>query len=82
MLRKSLWRRICSAGGSLLPKPHARESTVQTIEAVATVPPPPLYPLDIPAIAIQPGLDFLLLELPPRYQPLMPNGIGYVHNVL
>ena len=42
----------------------------------------PLYPLDIPAIAIQPGLDFLLLELPPRYQPMMPNGIGYVHNVL
>ena len=38
--------------------------------------------MDIPAIAIQPGLDFLLLELPPRYQPMMPNGIGYVHNVL
>lgn len=45
-------------------------------------PPPPLYPLDIPTIAIEPSLDFLLLELPPRYQPMMPNGIGYVHNVL
>ena len=46
------------------------------------VPPPPLYPLDIPSIAIQPSLDFLLLELPPRYQPMMPNGIGHVHNIL
>ena len=45
-------------------------------------PTPPLYPLDIPAIVIQPGLDFLLLELPPRYQPLFPNGVGYLHNLL
>ena len=82
MLRKSLWQHVRSAGGRLLRKLHVRESTIQTIKAAVTAPPPPLYPLDIPAIAIQPGLDFLLLELPPRYQPMMPNGIGYVHNVL
>jgi len=34
------------------------------------------YPVDIPAIEVQPGLDFLLLELPPRYFPIMPNGLG------
>jgi len=38
--------------------------------------------MDIPAIVVQPELDFLLLELPPRYQPMMPNGLGYVHNAL
>ena len=67
-------------GGNFLRKLHVRESIIQTIKALVKVRPP--YPLDIPAIAIQPGLDFLLLELPPRYQPMMPNGIGYVHNVL
>ena len=41
-----------------------------------------LYPIDIPDISIQSGLDFLLLELPPRYMPMMPNGLGYVHNIL
>ena len=82
MLRKSPWQRIRSAVGRFLRKLHLRELTIQKIKAVVTVPAPPLYPLDIPAIAIQPGLDFLLLELPPRYQPMMPNGIGYVHNVL
>ncbi len=82
MLEKSLWQRLRTAGGSFLRKLHVRESTIRAISAAVTVPPPPLYPLDIPAITIQPGLDFLLLELPPRYQPMMPNGIGYVHNVL
>ena len=82
MLKKSAWQRIRAATGSLLRKLHVGESTIQAIRAVLTIPPPPLYPLNIPAIAVQPGLDFLLLELPPRYQPMMPNGIGYVHNVL
>lgn len=41
-----------------------------------------IYPIDIPSIEILPNLDFLLLELPPRYMPLMPNGIGYVYNIL
>jgi radical SAM superfamily enzyme YgiQ (UPF0313 family) len=40
------------------------------------------YPIHIPPIEINPGLDFLLLELPPRYMPMMPNGLGYVHNIL
>jgi len=41
-----------------------------------------LYPLDLPDIQVQPGLDVLLLELPARYQPMMPNGLSYVANVL
>ncbi|MBU1720772.1 MAG: hypothetical protein KKA07_17030, partial [Bacteroidetes bacterium] len=41
-----------------------------------------IYPLNIPSIDVQAGLDFLLLELPPRYMPFMPNGLGYVHNIL
>jgi len=41
-----------------------------------------LYPIDIPDIAIAQGLDFLLLELPPRYMPMMPNGLAYVDLIL
>ncbi|UCD79743.1 MAG: B12-binding domain-containing radical SAM protein [Desulfobacterales bacterium] len=41
-----------------------------------------IYPMNIPPIAIQPNLDFLILELPPRYEPFVPNGLGYVYNIL
>ena len=41
-----------------------------------------IYPLEIPEIIIRPKTDFLLVELPPRYLPMMPNGLGYVHNML
>lgn len=41
-----------------------------------------IYPINIPEIKIHQNLDFLLLELPMRYMPFMPNGIGYVHNIL
>jgi len=40
------------------------------------------YPINIPNIGVKPDLEFLLLELPPRYMPMMPNGLGYVHNIL
>ena len=40
------------------------------------------YPLVLPRIEIPPDLDFLVLELPPRYQPMMPNGLGYLYNAL
>lgn len=43
---------------------------------------PSIYPLDIPEIDFQPEMDFILLELPPRQIPMMPYGIGYVHNTL
>ncbi len=82
MRDRSLWQRACSTGGRFLRKLHIPESAIQRIKGAVVTPPPPLYPLDIPTIAIEPSLDFLLLELPPRYQPMMPNGIGYVHNVL
>jgi len=41
-----------------------------------------IYPIDIPKIEFEKNLDFLLLELPPRYMPMMPNGIGHVDNIL
>ena len=41
-----------------------------------------LYPLSIPNTEIKDNLDFLVLELPPRYMPMMPNGLGYVYNIL
>jgi len=40
------------------------------------------YPIEIPKITIEPNLDFILLELPPRYMPMMPYGLGLVHNIL
>lgn len=40
------------------------------------------YPCDIPKYQVKPRLDLLLLELPPRYVPMMPNGLAYVHNIL
>lgn len=41
-----------------------------------------MYPMELPEISFQEGLDFLLLELPPRYMPMMPNGLGHVSNIL
>ncbi len=40
------------------------------------------YPIRIPEINIQPNLDMLVIELPARYLPLMPNGMGYVYEIL
>lgn len=40
------------------------------------------YPCEIPPMDVEPNLDFLVLELPPRYMPLMPNGLGYLYNIL
>ncbi|MEZ0370157.1 MAG: radical SAM protein [Candidatus Sericytochromatia bacterium] len=39
------------------------------------------HPLEIPPIEFQSGLDVLLLEFPARYWPMMPNGLGVVHNI-
>ncbi len=41
-----------------------------------------IYPIEIPEVQFDPGQDMILLELPPRYMPMIPNGIGYLHNVL
>lgn len=41
-----------------------------------------IYPIQIPDISFQHNLDMILLELPPRYLPIIPNGIGFVHNIL
>jgi len=40
------------------------------------------YPFNIPGIKIERGLALLILELPARYQPMMPNGLGYVYEIL
>lgn len=41
-----------------------------------------IYPIAIPEISVEHGLDFLLLDLPARFLEMMPNGLGYVHNIL
>jgi radical SAM superfamily enzyme YgiQ (UPF0313 family) len=41
-----------------------------------------IYPLDIPEIRFERGLDIILMDCPARNLALMPNGLGYVHNVL
>lgn len=41
-----------------------------------------IYPLPIPPIDFEPGLDFLLIDFPARFLGLMPNGLGYVNNIL
>ncbi|MEW5766364.1 MAG: radical SAM protein [bacterium] len=41
-----------------------------------------IYPIEIPEIKFLPDQDFILLQLPMRYMPMMPNGLGYVHNIL
>ncbi|MFC2040825.1 B12-binding domain-containing radical SAM protein [Chloroflexota bacterium] len=41
-----------------------------------------IYPIKIPEVrfAKEPGI--ILLDLPQRYMPMMPNGLGYVYNAL
>lgn len=41
-----------------------------------------IYPLPIPPISFEEGLDFLLLDPPARFLGLLPNGLGYVNNIL
>lgn len=41
-----------------------------------------IYPIEIPEIEFQSGLDLLLVDCPARNLGLMPNGLGYVHNAL
>jgi radical SAM superfamily enzyme YgiQ (UPF0313 family) len=41
-----------------------------------------IYPIDLPEIEFQAGLDLLLLDCPARNLALMPNGLAYVHNAL
>jgi len=41
-----------------------------------------IYPIDVPDLKIQKKLDVLLLDCPARNLSLMPNGFGYVHNIL
>ena len=53
-----------------------------TLRETSCRPVPSRYPIEIPPIDFLPKQDFILLELPPRYMPMMPNGVGYVHNIL
>lgn len=41
-----------------------------------------IYPLEVPAIEFQTGLDLLLIDCPARNLGLMPNGLGYVDSAL
>ena len=57
---------------------------VESIPASAWVPAArdTIYPIDVPEIEFEHGLDFLLIDCPARNLGLMPNGVGYVHNAL
>ncbi|MBN2137990.1 MAG: radical SAM protein [Sedimentisphaerales bacterium] len=41
-----------------------------------------IYPIEIPDIELRPNQDLILLDLPARISAMMPNGLGYVHNIL
>ncbi len=41
-----------------------------------------IYPINIPQIEIKDNLDMLLLDLPARMLGMLPNGLGYVNNIL
>lgn len=41
-----------------------------------------IYPVDIPEIKFESDLDFILIDVPPRFLCMMPNGLGSVHNIL
>jgi radical SAM superfamily enzyme YgiQ (UPF0313 family) len=43
---------------------------------------PSIYPMEIPALEIEPGLDLLLLDLPARNNFALPLSLGYVHREL
>ena len=60
------------------------EIAIETVPVAGWVPAPrdTIYPLDIPEIEFETGLDLLLIDCPARNLGLMPNGVGYVHNAL
>jgi len=41
-----------------------------------------IYPIKLPDIRFEKGLDLILLDCPARNLALMPNGLAYVHNAL
>lgn len=41
-----------------------------------------VFPVEIEDFKIHQNLDMVLMDLPCRYFPMMPNGLGYVHNIL
>lgn len=43
---------------------------------------PNIYPIEIPEINVETGLDLLLLDCPARNLAMLPNGLAYVHNAL
>ncbi len=41
-----------------------------------------IYPIEIPEISVNPGLDMVLVDSPSRNMAFMPNGLAYVNNAL
>lgn len=41
-----------------------------------------IYPIDLPEIKFEKGLDLILIDCPSRNLALMPNGLAYVNNAL
>jgi radical SAM superfamily enzyme YgiQ (UPF0313 family) len=81
-LFRKLITRIVRWGWTITPafiKKLFRHKAVETVwtKYIANI-----YPVEIPAIEFLPDQELILLELPQRYMPMMPNGLGYVHNIL
>lgn len=41
-----------------------------------------IYPIAVPDIVLESGLDMVLMDCPSRNLAMLPNGLGYVHNAL
>lgn len=73
--------RIIRWGWSISPAFIKKPFQNKKVEQVFTEQVANIYPIQIPDIKFKSRQDLILLELPQRYMPLMPNGLGYVHNI-
>jgi len=91
--RHLAWGESTAYQGSLSRKPSQAATVMQRFEelyknkvsALQRLCPQnnkPPYPFSVQPPNFSDGLDMILLELPARYAPMMPNGLGYVHNIL
>ncbi len=78
---KLLLNRVALKLGPYVPKP-VRRVVKRLLPQHTWLQVTSIYPIDMPPMNIERGLDVLLLELPQRYMPFMPVGLGYVSLIL
>ena len=84
MYPRLLMRQRLPATVNIIEPDVVSEIAIDTVPARAWVPASrdTIYPIQIPEIEFESGLDLLLIDCPARNLGLMPNGVGYVHNAL